>query len=144
MNFFIEKAWWYRNFQCSIVFTDLGYRCGYIAVPHGMRTLEPENKDYPYADMYVHGGVTFDKVRTFSMGIRCRERGMQISDGVHIIGFDCAHYMDGFDADLTERRFGKRTIMIEIEEYVIRSQVYCEKECRGLVDQVIDFNKGEG
>ena len=142
MKFVIEKSWWYRNMQCSVIFTNLGHRCGYIAMP---KNTKVPYTDWPYADMDVHGGITFDKTRVAEMGVRHRIRGMMVSDGVHLLGFDCAHYMDGFDADLTEKIFGVRTPM-ETAFYkndVVRSMSFCEEQCRSLVDQAINFNKGE-
>lgn len=151
MDYFIEKVWWYRNFQCSVVFGRLGYRCGYVLIPKGMK-MPQQGRRHVYIDLDVHGDVTYNATTLSSMGTRYRACGMKTRGGIDIIGFDCGHIWDGFDFSLAIKRFKidihdplLREIKQSFSGNIVRSQEYCEKECRGMVDQIIEYNKsGDG
>jgi hypothetical protein len=140
---FIEKVWWYRNYQCSVVQTPLGYRCGYIAVPADTKIPIEGDEPFTYADLNVHGGVTLDEHTKSTIGMRERHAGIMLGGGMRIIGFDCAHCYDAPDVETAMRRDMDIKHIKEFSFFLdgkVRTQQYCEAECRNMVDQIKEVN----
>jgi hypothetical protein len=140
---FVEKVWWYKKYQCSVVQTSLGHRCGYIAVPTDTKIPMEGDGSFTYVDLNVHGGVTLDEHIKLRMGTRKEYVGIVVGDDMRIIGFDCGHCYDAPDVETAIRRgmdidyIHKMPVNIEA---TVRTQKYCEAECRNMVDQIIQFN----
>ena len=69
--------------HCAIFRNGIGSLCGYVGIPeshplHGMDC----DKCHDLHDISVHGGLTFSDVIVDS------------PEGLHWLGFDCAHYGD--------------------------------------------------
>ena len=144
MQSFIEKVWGYRNMQCSVIHTTLGHRCGYVVVPDNMevpRELVDEEAGWDYVDLNVHGGITFEEDTKFKMGTRSEVCGIMVGGDTKILGFDCAHAYDNSDEKLTIKRFGGCGMPSFSNNGTIKTQPYCEAECRSMVDQIIEFNR---
>ncbi len=137
---FIERVWWYRNFQCSVIFGEIGHRCGYVAVPK--ETLIPMVGDdnWQYCDLDCHGGVTLDCSPKRTMGARREFCGIMIGDGMRVLGFDCGHAWDAPDMQALNRRGMQQGYHFEFllaNGGVICTQRFCEDECRKMVDHII-------
>ncbi|RLI66797.1 MAG: hypothetical protein DRO67_00040 [Candidatus Asgardarchaeum californiense] len=137
---FVEKTWWYKGYQCSVVQNMFGHRCGYVVVSIDTKIPMSTSEDYSYVDINVHGGVTLYEDIVMPMGTRARLGGVVISDGMRVLGFDCGHFYDKPDIEAAERR-GMYTHGIHLQNGVVRTQSYCEAECRKMVDQIKEFNK---
>ena len=69
----IEKIWISKEgFECWVVMTSMGHRCGYVRVSKD--NLTNELNSYDDVPVSIHGGLTYG------------------NNGVW--GFDCAHLMD--------------------------------------------------
>lgn len=82
-SFEIESEFYAAGLHCVVIAQDMGFRCGYVAVPEGHPWY---NLDCKYLeDVDVHGGVTYSGF------------GHPIDSGEFFIGFDCAHSGDAND-----------------------------------------------
>lgn len=122
----IESKFEYKGHTCLVVLRFPGYRCGYISIPKGKAI----NTDY----ISCHGGITFS--------------GDELNPPVgnensYWIGFDCAHYGDGydegkaFDTWKSENEVNSLNIMFMVENFKPKSLAYCEQECKNIVEQII-------
>ena len=142
---FVEKVWWYRNFQCSVIFGEMGHRCGYVAVPKETKIPMVGDEDWTYCDLNCHGGITLDETPKRTMGARKQYAGIMVGDGMRILGFDCGHAWDHPDMEALDRRGMRQPYSYELmlaAEGTVRTQQYCETECRNLVDQIMEENNG--
>lgn len=129
----LEKEFEYKGFPCVILFMPLGYRCGYVGIPKDSK-IDVESID-------CHGGITYTDNHLHH----------QSREDLLWIGFDCAHYCDGFDAETSKNLFAdEKCVMEQInilestgyfafsnEEGVIRTLGYCEEQCKDIVNQVM-------
>ncbi len=68
-----ESEFLYNGFECKVILTQMGHRCGYVRLPLGHWGRD---MSYDDIDVDVHGGLTYGPDK----------------DGW--IGFDCAHCDD--------------------------------------------------
>ena len=128
-----EKRFDYKGFPCVILFMPMGYRCGYVGVPHYYQS--EINTD----EIECHCGVTYAETH-----LHC-----QTDTDKLWIGFECGHYCDGYDvAKIKELYADDENVMKQTEimkdyfaicneENPIRTLEYCEEQCRGIVEQLI-------
>lgn len=137
----IESDFEYKDYRCVTTFTDMGIRCGYVALPKGhplygksafsdtkvpfrdimnstlgkrsVLTLLgfPEDADLP---------VTLCAYFDVHGGITFADGGHPIDDDNWYIGFDCCHYQDGKDLDLV--------LKIWADDEGIKKRVQLDKE----------------
>lgn len=88
---------------------NLGFRCGYVAIPEGHPWF---GSDYTEIDAKVYGGLTYAVFK----------------DGEFWIGFDCAHAEDAPDPNLGESSFPG----------IVRSTLFVVKECEKLCEQAYE------
>lgn len=138
----IEGGGEYRDYEYLITFTDMGHRCGYVAVKG---TEEWHDKE-SFSDIPVecHGGVTFyDSHKTIKnyFEIACKDKW---------IGFDCAHSGDLKDKECLQK-YGMTRILKIYEEVEgkypinypdwfnanIRDYGYVEEQCKSIIDQIL-------
>lgn len=138
---YTESIFYYKDYECIVVMTPMGHRCGYVALP----------EDHPYAelrydDFYIecHGGITWAS--------GCFPDGSRPDHDW--IGFDCGHAFDAKDYDTALEYFKDDFDTVERLNYIrnieqecgigvhfptiIRTQEFCEEECRKIVGQLID------
>lgn len=143
----VEGGGKYRGYDFIITFTDMGFRCGYVAIDSDHPSYHfSKNDDFP--DYHVHGGVTFFERSHISKAILgntvCEDKW---------IGFDAGHYGDLVDKDLTLKYFPDlRDVQVEhllemAKIFEIRSsdsfmnyrtREYMEEQCHHLIDQLIE------
>lgn len=141
----IEGGGKYKGYEYLITFTDMGTRCGYVAIP-------PEHKGNEWStigepDISCHGGVTFlddDHYAKRLLGDHpCKDKW---------IGFDCAHGGDRFDVETAEKYFGADNPMVEFRKtnwelgrwgrhQEERSYSYVEQNCISIIEQLIEMEK---
>jgi hypothetical protein len=112
-----EKRWTDEatGLECSIWRNpDMGFLCGYVAVPEGHPLF---GKHYRDVDVAVHGGPTY------------AEEG----DGRWWIGFDCGHAFDMMPGNIAGRA---AVASLYGDQYQYRDMVYVENECRRLAAQL--------
>lgn len=120
-----EKRFDYKGFPCVILFTAMGHRCGYVGIP------EASGIDIDEID--CHGGITYGP---------SSELIFQEDENIEWIGFDTAHYCDGIDIKKVKEYFPYKDISLLActhKYFKLRTLEYCEKQCRKIVDQVIDI-----
>ena len=127
----LEKREQYKGIFYKVVLQRLGHRCGYVEIP---KDLNISKRDFSFdSDLEVHGGITYAKVE----------------NETKVIGFDCAHYMDGIDVEKAMEHFtdlSDNELMFlswGIGDGKVRSLEYVEKECKNLIDQLLEkYNYG--
>ena len=130
-----ESDFVYRGYRCVTTFNDMGYRCGYVAIPQGnilygkqMTSRLPiklddlqdkeDNKRSPINTlMLAFDDESENSIRVcdyFNVhgGITWFEDGTTNhpveGTNYYWIGFDCGHYRDGRDWDLVEKLWGDK------------------------------------
>jgi len=138
----IEGGGNYKGFEYLITFTHYGTRCGYVAVPPGLK--------YHSDDISVHGGVTFegeDHGAKNLLPVPCSDVW---------IGFDAAHWGDTRDFEKAKKYFGtnKRVLhqidlmeelhkaVDELErqdsDFSHKTFDYMAAQCKSVIDQLIE------
>lgn len=132
----LEQKFDYKGYPCVVLFMPGAYRCGYVGLPKGHK-LSRKSVDDLY-DLDCHGGVTYSEPHLF--GNKDKENWW--------IGFDCAHYHDGYDIEAEKRYFGNSTEFLEMfgsmqeiwhnanKYFKPCSLTYVKNECMRLVDQI--------
>jgi hypothetical protein len=143
----IEGGGHYKGFEYLITFTDNGFRCGYVAVPEGHPAFKDNGIDYP--EFSVHGGITFFEESHLAeaiLGHTCTDKWL---------GFDAGHGGDMMDGEAAIKYFPNlRPIQKQhIEEMnrilgmahhypsAVRTKNYMEKECKSLIEQLINIKE---
>lgn len=158
----IEGGGNYKDYDFLITFNDMGFRCGYVALPPEHIANDCQ-EDYPEYD--VHGGVTFFDENHFSEAFfgedACKDKW---------IGFDCGHAQDFNDLELAKVYFKDNELILrgiwlsqrikqKIENdmerdypgYIdrknspdyewrdeLRTKEYVIGQCKSLIDQLIE------
>lgn len=131
----VEKTSVYRGYTYFVVFQERGgWRCGYVRIPEDHVLCE---MDYDDVNVNCHGGLTFSgKLKDISGWL---------------IGFDCAHFGDGYD-------FEKLKLYMKPEDYAIYEKLNIplwsgahiwtteevEEECKSMIDQIINNYDNDG
>ena len=110
------------GYEWEVTSNRIGYRCGYIRVPHGHPW---HGKNYDEVDAEVHGGLTFA-----AADLNCGKGG---ADDAWWLGFDCAHFGDAPDPSLPGNLPGQLRLLAG----TIRTTEYVAGECRRLIDQAV-------
>lgn len=144
VNNYIESNFHYKGYECMVVMTPMWHRCGYVKLPSGHKY-----EDVLYDDITIdcHGGLTWS-----ASYVPDQERSNN-----WWIGFDCGHAFDAKDYDTALAYFANDFDTVEQLNYVrnieqecgigvhfptiIRTQEFCEEECRKIVDQLISGDK---
>lgn len=140
-GYVIEGGGVYKNLEYLITFTDLGSRCGYVAI----RKCDIAAID----DVNCHGGITFDSDNHHAkslLSIACNDRW---------IGFDCAHWGDMRCYNTARKYFShiprlnyKINMLEKIHEevhaleaqdpgFTHKNYDYVEKQCKAIIDQLV-------
>lgn len=133
-EFVTEKEWKNGEFNCKIIFTQLGYRCGYVGVPKGHPMF---GRDYNKCieDIDCHGGLTYSGFRDDN------------SKEYWYFGFDCAHADDGVDIEsLKKYGFDISPFLsmflpiVELwepnESSQFKTKEFCEEQCNSIAEQI--------
>lgn len=130
-----EKRFEYKGFPCVILFMPMGYRCGYVGVP--IKQGKTISKD----EINCHCGVTYGETHLH----------YQDDTDKLWIGFDCGHCCDGYDVEKIKELYAddesvmKQTermsdyFKICNEENPVHTLEYCEEQCKGIVEQLIEL-----
>ena len=137
----VEGGGHYKGYEYLITFNDMGFRCGYVAIPPDHPTNN-FNGEYKYPDFNVHGGVTFfdqsHLAAEFFKDNHCIDKW---------IGFDAGHCGDARDLkcaityfpNMCESSLEHLKILDRTEEMsTIKTFIYMEDECKRIIDQLID------
>ena len=144
----VEGGGMYREYEYLIVLNKSGHRCGYVAIPPdhpannvGDRT-NTYNKDteldYCALDIDCHGGLTFGGKHHGMKDLlttKCEDNW---------IGFDCGHYYDEHDFECVKKYYGQDSYEVIMKyritcgDRTVRRYGYVEKECKSIIDQLID------
>lgn len=152
----VEGGGTYKDYEYIITFTEMGHRCGYVAVPPGHKLdfvkyekrkvpgsdREYDSYEYDAYDIDCHGGITFCK----------REHGLKKLLKTPCndlwLGFDCAHSGDGKDIALIEEYYGANSGQVKFyEQYpqflfhegeTVKEFDYVERECHSIINQLIE------
>lgn len=132
-NHYIEKQAKYKGLQYTILFNKGGWRTAYIDVT----STELKYIDYQRINIDVHGGLTY------SASYLPYESGKIIDSSKWYIGWDYAHYSDGYDFDAEEKYFGNLIHMFKPFSYGhIYSLNDVERDCHLAIDDIVNHNYG--
>lgn len=122
---FKEADFWYKGLHCVVLLNIGGWRCGYVDVGS---INDMKYVDYQDLDQLVdcHGGLTYSADHL---------PRQEHKEGEWWIGFDCAHYMDGYDYNAVAEYFGKPSITM-YGDGVIRTLKYVMSELMDMVDAI--------
>lgn len=118
----LEKEWITQaGLTAYVVTTEMGHRCGYVALPEGHNY---HGFDYDTIPVECHGGLTYSKKSELNTD--------------WIIGFDCGHYMDAKDPALMSEKYREfyRKHPPVFNDGVVRTLEYCIAECESIAKQV--------
>jgi len=148
----IEGGGSYKGYEYIITFTEMGTRCGYVALKpeETERFKSMQNEEDYYPELNCHGGITY-----FDKGNHLKTLLSNPSDETWV-GFDCGHGWDGRDDEMTMKYFNKKslnTIFIEALKkfpdvardlervnnsgFTVRTYQYVEENCHQIIDQLI-------
>jgi|SRR6185503_1029516 len=125
----IEGGGSYKGIEYLITFTEMGTRCGYVAI----------SEPFDYDDIDCHGGLTF-----FSQSHSAKKLLDIACDDIWI-GFDAAHAYDGRSKNTVLKYFGETKLSDSffdcVEPFTIhRTYNFMENECQSIIDQLIKKN----
>ena len=120
----------YKGLRLVGIFTDRGFRCGYVGVPKENKYY---GKDYIDIGSYIscHGGLTYSSSTENSI--------YPVNSNLWWFGFDCIHYYDGIDAELVEKIFHRPIVIVNDMyngNYVI-SQSEVMNDCISIARQLL-------
>lgn len=132
-KYIVEKVFDYKEYKCVVVFHEHGHRCGYVGVPKN-HPLWGSSYEENIDRFDCHGDLTFNSDE------RDFERNYPIASNLYYFGFDCWHYDDEADKELSIKLFGETYYkdLKEAEEFskenreYIRSTEYVANECLSL------------
>lgn len=135
-QYVVESDFICGNFRCVVIFNGrTGNRCGYVGIPKDHRLAGAE---YDAVDelIDVHMGFTYSG-----------DGGdYPVESDLCWIGFDCAHYGDAQDWDAWEKYFPEtyrqwkdHNLLHRWPDDVIRTQRFCEDQCRYIVRQLLEM-----
>lgn len=127
MNSLIEIESTYKGFDYFVILRSGGYRCAYVNV---------KNTKYTYVDYMnlmnidCHGGLTFSGSEV---------NGHAANDHDWWIGWDYAHYGDGYDFEAAKSKLGDTySFYHNTSNYGhIYTAAEAEVECRNVIEQLI-------
>lgn len=135
MKAILEKRFNYKGHPCVVLFMPGAYRCGYVGIPKTHK-LAKHGADLDLIS--CHGGITYSESK-----LNCCD-----DEDTWWIGFDCAHFGDGYDIETAKQYFGDdpdfKRIFYTMEDFwresnresEIRSLAYVKDECKKLIDQI--------
>lgn len=131
----LEKRFNYKGHPCVVLFMPGAHRCGYVGIP---KTHKLAKYGANLDSISCHGGITYSKSK-----LHCCD-----DEDTWWIGFDCAHFNDGYDIETAKQYFGDDpdfkmsfSIMKDLwestnEEYKFQSLKDVQNECKRIVDQL--------
>lgn len=153
LHFFGEGEWMeepdevyfdYKGMQCRIKRNSLGALCGYVMIP---KKHSLYNKDDEHLGIQVHGGITYQNFD---------------DEGKYWIGFDCVHsgdlkprfeiieknIKDEKDPELKQiyeltEKFKKMLPDSELWKITYKNISFVTKECKHMVDQILEMKQNE-
>ena len=125
----------YKDFRFVVIFQPMGYRCGYVLVPHYHDVYE---KRYEDINVQCHGGLTYSS--HILMGTQYPSWW---------IGFDCAYAGDIVDRDSLIHYYGEeQNSYNHMMNYVandntqfgtVKTLDFCITECKNIIDQLENY-----
>lgn len=162
----IENEFYHNGYKCVVVFSDLGFRCGYVGIP---------KNHYLYKKSYSNKCLNFSDIKNEELKKRgiiplltfqCQEDKSKVSpdlyfnvhggvtysgklsdvlnDDLWYFGFDCGHADDKPDIRSAEE-YGMNNEVIGFlytKTGKVRTQDYVESECRSLAEQLKRVEEG--
>jgi len=155
----VERNWNKSGYQCVVIMSDHGHRCGYVRVPTGhiLHSVEYNDRTFKLSPYRDHNTAIVDigKINVFKVFIGFGldpESAFEVHGGITYsggdgypvrahkswwFGFDCAHYGDA--PDISELSGVRLNMAMEYpSDGFVRSLEYCVSECENLVGQLIE------
>lgn len=122
----MESRFKYKGFPCVVLFMPFGFRCGYVGIPKGHRFYK---MNYVKIPVGCHGGLTYSDDHLHH----------QDDKDIWWIGFDCAHYLDGYGLKCRREYFPELPEFDYIPELGegYKGIEFCKQECGEIVDQIV-------
>lgn len=138
----VEERFIYKGYPCVVLFQPLAFRTGYVGLP---KTSKYYKENYSCIPISCHGGLTYGRNYLFG----------QNDEETWWIGFDCAHYGDGYDNKAAKEYYkNDKAAMKQLQKlkdlhdmsngyWEFRTLDYVKRDCKFIVDQIIELEEGE-
>lgn len=143
----VEGGGVYRHYEYLITFTNMGHRCGYVAINPDHPVYGADEVRQDSFELEVHGGITFQgnhHLKDIFLKTPCLDEWL---------GFDAAHWYDFPCIETVEKYWGKSKkteMQKEVhssdssfdftgEERSHKTYQYMEQQCKNLIDQLINI-----
>ena len=131
----------YKNYEFCVTLTDIGFRCGYVAIPKNNYLYNRNINDLP--ELECHGGVTYfdypDRIIDFDF-LKIKRTCKDIW-----IGFDAAHAGDAKDIKALSKIYKKDKSYFELKYYsdyhsytTVKDTEYMINSCYSLINSIIE------
>lgn len=133
---------------CLMNRNSFGAWCGYVGIPKGHRHY---NEHYDSVEANCHGGLTYSGERKSvdnwedlditesTIGFSYCNYGKKEYKDLWWVGFDCAHYMDGYPFNpiaMYKKLTGGSTLPTSNTGEIYRNEAYVRGECTKLAKQL--------
>lgn len=131
----LERHGTYREYDWAIIFSEDGFRCGYVAIPEHHILYNKSISDLP--SINCHGEITYADKHCISY-----------INSDYVIGFDCGHFpMDAIDLESVQKYYGKERLeeLKTWSTFTYRTQGHAwtadevEAECKHIIDQILSY-----
>lgn len=125
----IEKHFEYQGYQCVVLFTPMGHRCGYVGIP---KTHRLYGIGYMEVDIECHYGLNYAR------GYLEPLNDMKL----WWFGVSCDHYGDKPDIEAVDKYYPdfqmlhERVLRISFPENCVRTTDYVVTQCVLIADQL--------
>lgn len=134
----VEKEFDYQGYHCLITFNEIGYMCGYIAVPED---------NYFYDKRFAQ----INDERILSIPLSYAGTVLPREDGHYWIGFTCDERGDKPDVNRVKEIWGEKAMVLTFlnmqklpilpKTGTIRTVEYVEEKIKRLVSEVQNENR---
>lgn len=129
----IEKEFDFCGYHCLITFTEVGYRCGYVAIP---------DNDYFYEKTFYN----INDTKKLPIPLSYAGRTFPQQDGNYWIGFTCDNKGDKPDTNRVKEIWGDKAMVLTFlnmqklpvlpKDGTIRTTEYVEDKLKQLVLEI--------
>lgn len=133
-DYVIESSFRHKGYQCVVVLSILGHRCGYVGIPESHPYY---GEHYDKVPVDCHGGLKYSRGYLLDFGIA----------GMWWFGFDTAHFDDKTDNVAVKKAFKDHPdleLFLRIRDNqswgTVKKLRYVEHECRKIADQLVKLD----
>jgi hypothetical protein len=156
LSVYLESGGEYKGYHFCVTFTQHGHRCGYVAISNKHPYYKYSDfEDKKISKLKVHGKVNFFYKISERPLVNFKYLGIEHVCDDKWMGFDCGHLNDKPDMETLQKinpriiagnflfeTLTKQELFPELYGIkTIKTNKYVEKECKRLIDQLIEAEK---